>query len=175
MSRRRVAVIPCSAAKLEHRAPALELYTGSLYRSALLAAAALRAYGRVDSILVLSARHGLVALDTELDPYNVKMGDPGTISTAAVADQLAAVAELGIEAGRPGLVELVPILPAAYDLVLRNAAELLWPPLVDVATNPLTGSRGILEQRRRLRELREQVEELTRIRSRRQLEGSAVL
>lgn len=38
-----------------------------------------------------SAGHGLVECDRQLDPYDTKMGDPGAITPAAIAAQLASI------------------------------------------------------------------------------------
>lgn len=64
-----VALVACSASKLDHRAPARELYSRSdLFTKAL-------AWGEAfaDQALILSAEHGLVELDQELDPYNTRL------------------------------------------------------------------------------------------------------
>lgn len=69
-------LIACSGSKLDHAAPALELYTGQAFRFAVRAAAD-------GDILILSALHGLVEPDTVLEPYNV------TLSTMSAADRAA--------------------------------------------------------------------------------------
>ena len=67
-------LVPCSKSKGGARAPARELYaTSRLFRAGL-------AFGRLrapTTTFVLSALHGLVELDTVLDPYDVtSLGDP---------------------------------------------------------------------------------------------------
>jgi len=64
----RVALLGCGKAKLDRPAPAAQLYTGSLFRQALR-------YGaqRFDQRYVLSALHGLVALEKELEPYELAL------------------------------------------------------------------------------------------------------
>lgn len=150
----RAAVVPCSWRKLDRPARVEELYRGPLFRSALLAAQALKRDGAVDRVLVLSARHGLVSLDRVLAPYDLKMGDPGSVEPACLRRQLL---ELERATGA-AVVELVPLLPRAYDEALRAGAELAvrTGQLCAVLPNPLTGSAGLLEQRGRLRRLREQ-------------------
>lgn len=66
----RVALIGCSASKLPHAAPAVQLYTGQLFRKSL-------AYAKQQGcvIRILSAKHGLVHPDTVLQPYNVTLGN----------------------------------------------------------------------------------------------------
>jgi len=58
-------LIACSAAKLDHPAPAAELYTGQAFKLAKAAAAAAGA-----DILILSALHGVVRPDQVIAPYN---------------------------------------------------------------------------------------------------------
>ena len=68
---RRIVLLACAATKLAQRAAAEDLYISHLFRLAL-------AYGRSlepDAIYILSAKHGLVALDTMLDPYNLTLKD----------------------------------------------------------------------------------------------------
>lgn len=61
-------VIGCGKAKLSRRAPARELYTGSLFVMA-------RRYAEASGQLwaILSAKHGLVLPDQHLDPYDDKL------------------------------------------------------------------------------------------------------
>lgn len=63
-----VALVACSKSKLDHAAPASELYTGQLFRAArrYVEALGVRWY-------ILSAKHGLVAPTTILDPYNCSL------------------------------------------------------------------------------------------------------
>ena len=82
-----VFIVPCGNAKLDHAAPARDLYTGSQFRYVFpLAEAAAQATG--GEVLILSALHGLVEPDRVLEPYNVKMGDPGSITAAQLAKQV---------------------------------------------------------------------------------------
>jgi hypothetical protein len=64
----RVAFIGCSAQKLDHAAPARELYTGALFKRALEYAELVS-----DKVFVLSAGNGVVALDKELEPYDARL------------------------------------------------------------------------------------------------------
>ncbi|MFC9233613.1 DUF6884 domain-containing protein [Streptomyces decoyicus] len=128
-----LAVIPCSAGKLSHEAPAGELYTGSYHAACRRAADALTAAG--GTILILSARHGFLRLDEMTAPYNTRMGEPGSITAT----------ELRAQARRMGIADAdtVTILAgAAY----AAAAQAVWPN----AATPLAGTRGIGQQRARL-------------------------
>ena len=58
-------LIACSAAKLDHAAPAAQIYTGQAFRLAMAAAARAGA-----DVLILSAMHGAVEPTDLLAPYN---------------------------------------------------------------------------------------------------------
>ena len=64
-------VISCGAGKLEHKAPAFQLYTGSLWSSFRKAhkSSALP----LERVWVLSALWGLIPASTELEPYNAQV------------------------------------------------------------------------------------------------------
>lgn len=81
------AFIACSRRKLAHAAPAAELYIGDLFCRSL-------AYARARGLtpFVLSARHGLIAIDQVIEPYDealVGMTRPERdLWTARVLDQV---------------------------------------------------------------------------------------
>src|SRR5258708_6437878 len=110
-------IIPCGATKLDRPAPARDLYTGPMFRHTLAAAQA-----ETDAIggrvLVLSARHGLIDLDTVLEPYDQKMGQPGSVTPDTIAAQATA---LGIDWG----AEVYTFLPAAYYRPVDEALKTL--------------------------------------------------
>jgi hypothetical protein len=108
--RRIVFVIPCGGSKLDAAAPASDLYTSSYFRGTLAAA---RSEVADEDILVLSAAHGLVTLDTVLAPYDTKMGDAGCVTSEDLALQ---VPELGLIDA-----EVYGMLPAAYFDALDGA------------------------------------------------------
>ncbi|SLG40111.1 Uncharacterised protein [Mycobacteroides abscessus subsp. abscessus] len=78
-------VISCGAAKLDHPAPAGQLYIGGLFKDALAWA---RSVTSGDRVLILSARHGLIKLSRPTEPYNLRMGDPGSVRPERIAEQL---------------------------------------------------------------------------------------
>jgi hypothetical protein len=78
-----LAVIPCGARKREGVHPAADLYVGPYFRAALRWAQTSGA----DRILILSAKHGLLELDTEVESYDLKFGDPGAITVEQVRQQ----------------------------------------------------------------------------------------
>ncbi|WP_223643917.1 DGQHR domain-containing protein DpdB [Corallococcus sp. EGB] len=63
-----VALVGCGKKKLEHRAPARDLYTGNLFSAHLAEAEATTPH-----VYVLSALHGLLSLDEEVEPYDVTL------------------------------------------------------------------------------------------------------
>jgi hypothetical protein len=127
-------VIPCGAAKTGHAASAETLYTGAMFRHTLAAA---KSAARFDGgqVLILSAEHGLIALDTILEPYDRKMGQPGSVTAARVAEQ---AVKLGL-----GDAEVYAFLPRAYLAVLEEALNSLGA----LVHNVYEGARGIGDQR----------------------------
>lgn len=65
-----IGLVSCSSLKLEHAAPARELYVSPLFRMSLAYARA-----RCSSVYVLSALHGLVELDAVIEPYDRRLDD----------------------------------------------------------------------------------------------------
>lgn len=79
----------------------------------------------------------LVTLDQVLAPYDLRMGQPGSVTAATVADQALA---LGIDWGS----EVYAMLPAAYFACLSEALRALYVYPQDV----YEATAGIGEQRR---------------------------
>lgn len=135
-------VVPCGAGKVTHPAAARDLYTGSMFRHVFTNA---ERSARLDEeagcgparVLILSARYGLVTPDTMLEPYDVKMGQRGSVTAATIAYQ---AHELGI-ARR---AEVHAMLPKQYFAVLDAALKLLNV----YAQDMFHGCGGIGEQRR---------------------------
>lgn len=93
----RVGLVGCAAMKLGEPAPARNLYRSQLFRKAAAYAEATCAHW-----YVLSAKHGLVAPNTVLAPYDVQLGHhdgpPIQEWAAGVAEQLRnAMIELNVE------------------------------------------------------------------------------
>ena len=65
-----VGLVACAATKLDHPAPARELYASDLFQKA--AAYCDRTY---DRWYVLSAKHGLVRPDQVIEPYDLRLDD----------------------------------------------------------------------------------------------------
>src|SRR5690606_30344038 len=124
----RVIIVSCGGAKIDttQPVPAGEMYTGS-YHLALRRAADARTRGRADRVLILSAFHGLLTLHDLIAPYDLRMGDEGSVTGERLRQQ---AADLGI------LDADVTVLgPRAY----VEASRAVWPELTD----PLAGARGI--------------------------------
>ncbi|WP_244227782.1 DGQHR domain-containing protein DpdB [Corallococcus aberystwythensis] len=64
----RIALVGCGKAKLKHRAAARHLYTGNLFRAHLAEAEATTPH-----VYVVSALHGLLSLDAQVEPYDVTL------------------------------------------------------------------------------------------------------
>jgi hypothetical protein len=117
-----VFVVPCGAAKAAQAAPACELYTSPTFRHYLNAAraeaaATTRDLGVDAKVMILSALHGLVELDTVLAPYDVTITDAQAITVAALVDSVHA-------AGITWDDEVYAMLPRRYYAKLAEAAML---------------------------------------------------
>ncbi len=133
VSRRSVTLISCVEQKLDQRAPAKDLYNSQWWKAA-------RKYAELNehNWYALSARHGVVHPETELDPYDETLkGKPiGHRRQWAekVSDQLGAIADPGAEikfyTGRLYREFVVP--------KLLTMPERLW-----TAQTPLAGLQGI--------------------------------
>lgn len=135
-------VIPCSAAKLDHAAPARDLYTGTMFRHTLANVERMAAVDNAEGlgparVLILSARYGLIDLDTVIEPYEQRMDQPGSITADDLADQ---ALTLGIDWG----AQVYGVLPRVYLARLDSALRQLDVYVQDV----YEGCSGIGEQRR---------------------------
>jgi hypothetical protein len=95
-------IIPCGAAKLDHAAPAAELYTGSMFKDALRTA---RTIAADEDIRIMSAMHGLVRLDHVIEPYEMKISDKNSVTGFRLVMQLVGMKHEG---------NLMCFLPKAY-------------------------------------------------------------
>lgn len=120
-----VVIVPCGGKKLPTAAPAGDLYVGSYHRACRRAAAA-----RGGRLLILSALHGLLDPATIIEPYDLRMGQPGSVTPARVREQAAA---LGILDAR-----VTVLAGRAY----ADVVSAVWPD----ADRPLNGTRGIGQQ-----------------------------
>ncbi len=121
-------VVGCGMVKLDHPAPAGELYTGGFHRKCLRTA---RALTEDASIRILSARYGLVALDRVVDPYDLSLGDPGAVDAVELRAQ-------AVEQGLLGVDRVVALGGTRYAYLVKA----VWPH----AETPLVGVGGIGHQ-----------------------------
>lgn len=116
-TRKTIALIPCGAAKADETCAAADLYTGSTFRMQL--AAATSEACEADEVYIISALHGLLPLDAVVAPYDVKMGDPGSVTAETIAAQIVA---LGLDAADLDRShDVYAFLPAAYFAVCDAA------------------------------------------------------
>lgn len=135
-------VVPCGGAKLDRPAPARELYTGSMFRHTFEHASRCAELDEAAGlgparVLILSALHGLVDPDQVLEPYDLRMGQPGSVSVPTLAAQARA---LGIDWG----AHVYALLPRPYLARLDAALRTLDVYVQDV----YEGTRGNGEQKR---------------------------
>lgn len=113
-------IIPCGAQKLDGRHAAQDLYTGQAFRHQLAAALA---DTDAEHVLVLSAAHGLLRLTDEVDSYNLRMGQPGSVTTDRLVAQILDLGIVDLEAGTWG--DVYCLLPSAYFAAFDTAARQL--------------------------------------------------
>ncbi|MCM2430943.1 DUF6884 domain-containing protein [Streptomyces sp. RKAG337] len=134
--RYRIVVVGCGKAKQDRRVTAGAMYVGSFHGSCRYAAEALLQDG--GRLYILSAAHGLLDLSTQIDPYDITVGDPGGVSADFVQAQ---VRERGIESA-----EVTVLAGSKYVALARHS----WPGL----QAPLAGASGIGAMKQRLSQIR---------------------
>ena len=122
---RRVALISCSAQKLDHPASAVELYTSTLFRKAVAYAVT-----HCDGWFVLSAKHGLVRPEQVLEPYDQKLTvTPSTVDGRPIPTEWAGDVSRALlsEYGVIGLweTEFVVLAGGVYEENLRTLAGVI--------------------------------------------------
>lgn len=89
-----IVLLSCVSKKLAHAARARDIYVSPLFRLNLVYAESLKP----DAIFVLSAKHGLLALESQVEPYELTLNTMGVGQIKAwaggVVSQLAEVADL---------------------------------------------------------------------------------
>lgn len=79
-----VVVIPCGFKKSKATTKAKHLYTGPYFKANLTWALSVTT---PENVFILSALHGLIGLEHEVKPYNLKMGQPGSVSPTKLRQQ----------------------------------------------------------------------------------------
>lgn len=117
-------VVTCGAAKASDACAAADLYTSGYFRDNLAAARALA--GSDDGIRILSAKHGLVRVDDWLEPYELRLGEEGTVSREVLAQQLEATGGKGVALvfGGHEYVELLRQATGQFRSIVHAYAEL---------------------------------------------------
>jgi hypothetical protein len=140
-------VIPCGAAKGPVATTAAEMYQGSMFKDALATA---REMFDDDRIYIISAEYGLLRLDDVIEPYDKKLGDPGSVDAATISRQLR---DQGIENG-----SVLSLLPKNYNKLFENgvAGSLGVNPQRLTVEQYFAGTKGIGEQKGRLSNLRKE-------------------
>jgi cytoplasmic iron level regulating protein YaaA (DUF328/UPF0246 family) len=131
-------IIPCGGAKLETPANARDLYIGSMYRDQLATALTMTT---PENIRILSAKHGLIALDTIVEPYDLKMGQKGSVTSETLAGQLDEM----LPKNETYLIDA--LLPKKYAAALEDATA-------DHIENHFHGCAGIGYQKQVLKKIR---------------------
>jgi hypothetical protein len=133
----KIVVVPCGARKQTRRVPAGDMYTGSYHLTCRYAAA--RLAGPAGTVLILSAKYGLLRLSDPIDPYELTMGQPGSVTVDTLRQQ---AARLGVNRCR----DVTVVAGKRY----ADRVSAVWPG----AVRPLDGCRGMGEQLGRLARLR---------------------
>lgn len=129
-------LIACGASKRAQPSPAAELYTGSLFRSSLQWA---RSVAPDDRIRIISAKHGLVALNQVLMPYDVRLGQADSMSADGVH----------VQATDQGLLNEPNVIVVGGKDYVRFARR-VWPH----ASAPFAPDGGLIQGRSSLGALR---------------------
>lgn len=79
-----IVLIACASQKLSHPARAGDLYTSTLFKLNLTYAKLLRP----DQIQILSAKHGLLDLDTVIEPYDVTLNTMPAVTIRGWSQQV---------------------------------------------------------------------------------------
>ena len=106
-------VIACGAQKIQHLAPAGQMYRSPHFQLSLKAAHA-EASRTGAQVAILSARYGLLYPQDPIPPYELKMGEPGSLTAGDLAEQL----------HRRAVSTITALLPGRYLQVLQLAAAI---------------------------------------------------
>ena len=108
-------LIPCSGPKAGNVSPARDLYTGTTFTNVLDAAEKIADADRADretvQILIVSALYGLIDLDATVAPYDVKMGDEGSIEAEELGITQANAADEAASSENPVVQRLLGVTP----------------------------------------------------------------
>jgi len=83
-----IVVISCGAKKRSMPSRAIDLYQGSYFKSACRWA---RSIATDNRIYILSAKYGLLPANKVVEPYNLRMGQAGSVTVATLQQQARAL------------------------------------------------------------------------------------
>ncbi len=140
----RVVLLGCSKQKLDHPAPARELYASPLFRRSLAFAETL---APAERIFIVSGQHGLVAPDDVLRPYDARLSTRPALERGWWANQIAVDLEgrmrrgfappgIHVDDDRPALrgLDVVLLMGRSYAGPIADAIPSTW-----TACQPLDG------------------------------------
>ncbi len=127
-TQKQIVIISCSKKKLARPAPARELYTGAYFKTLLGYALSIAA---AEDVFILSAKYGLVRLENRIRPYDLMMGEAGSIEIRTLKRQ----------AKRLGIVShgVIALGGKLYTGMIRK----VW----ESVEAPLEGKGGLFQQR----------------------------
>lgn len=117
-------IIPCGAKKAKTSALAWRLYQGPYFKACLRWALSVEV---PSNVWILSAKYGLIRLDEAIEPYDLRMGEPGSVTIEHIKDQ--------IDDGMLLSEKVIGLGGRAYTAVIKA----IWPN----ADLPLRGIGGI--------------------------------
>lgn len=79
-----IVVLPCSKEKQDKKCAANEMYIGHYH---ILCKTYAHLLCSSDRVFILSALYGLISLQTEIEPYNLRMGEEGCVWASQVEKQ----------------------------------------------------------------------------------------
>lgn len=123
-------IIPCGGAKADKPCTAGEMYVGGYHKACQTYALAL-VKGDRDKVLILSAKYGLLELDDPIEPYELRMGTLGCVTSVKVYEQARDKSLLEVQT-------VVALGGRDYTSVVKK----VWPH----ALTPLEGVGGIGKQ-----------------------------
>lgn len=128
-------IIPCGSKKRNVRSKAKDLYIGTYFKACLDFAQSL--YPDTN-IRILSGKYGIVPLDKEIDPYEMRLGEKGSITLPEIMQQVR----------EQNLLTASPVVIVAGSQYAQMAKK-IWPH----ATSVLENAGGMGKQIQRLKQL----------------------
>ena len=80
-----IVIVACGTKKRKEKSPAWKLYTGSYFQLCLRCASK---WAKRKDIYIISAKHGIVTLDTELEPYDTHITSEDAVDINVIKSQM---------------------------------------------------------------------------------------